>query len=587
MAAKQFKSLGLSGTMRKFSAELKPINSQHRYYTLNPRRGNKQHTIDSTRMLSAYGVDRNKSQTIPNSTPKSNEKDHQRWSTGTSALKKVQHKASTENSDFRSQSMESLISNGVHNKPTRSSPPPPKLTSSFETYITPKLPQSSITTTTHKSLSPPSSKVSNVLKQSNSNPCDATVTKNNELFADEEVPPAIPPRNASLYNLDTGHEYSVLEQQNENILIKVSDEDLDKQKLTSPVRYRPHTYEDIEILPKSRKPYDKLTIMDSSLTPPSLPSSSLSESGEYDHLFPSKKGHSNAIRKKKNDQQKKEQDQKGEEKIRSPIRRNESLPPMTFHSPLLEKRPTTVDDKSDESDTEDESLSPLPPHEGIVFRVKKENGNDPFADLLLAPPSKSHLRWSQELNPIYDYTRGMKVSPAIAYEASSILAKKDQAIPEEETSSSFGDSVSIGSSTDLRSSTGSAFDNLVYIPQSGFDTAPRPTKRAHNYEEVVIGEEDGERPRTNSKTNRPLSDCKTFETVVLSGRDIDDKSATLSSPIRRLKSAENPQFAISPRLNKRVITRRSKTVRSVDDFNAPQGRQHAQKVADTLKVILF
>ncbi len=45
----------------------------------------------------------------------------------------------------------------------------------------------------------------------------------------------------------------------------------------------------------------------------------------------------------------------------------------------------------------------------VKLRQKK---HDPFADLL-NPQSKARLRWSQELNPLYDIIKGFKVSDGV------------------------------------------------------------------------------------------------------------------------------------------------------------------------------
>ncbi len=48
-------------------------------------------------------------------------------------------------------------------------------------------------------------------------------------------------------------------------------------------------------------------------------------------------------------------------------------------------------------------------YESVKLRQKK---HDPFADLL-SPQSKARLRWSQELNPLYDIIKGFKVSDGV------------------------------------------------------------------------------------------------------------------------------------------------------------------------------
>lgn len=56
-------------------------------------------------------------------------------------------------------------------------------------------------------------------------------------------------------------------------------------------------------------------------------------------------------------------------------------------------------------------------HPGVVMRPKKKQVEDPFADLL-SPKSSARLRWSQELNPLYDYVRGFKADGVRLYDSS-------------------------------------------------------------------------------------------------------------------------------------------------------------------------
>jgi len=50
--------------------------------------------------------------------------------------------------------------------------------------------------------------------------------------------------------------------------------------------------------------------------------------------------------------------------------------------------------------------------EQVKLREKKRSSHDPFAELL-SPTSNPRLRWSQELNPLYDYIKGFKVSDGV------------------------------------------------------------------------------------------------------------------------------------------------------------------------------
>ena len=419
---------------------------------------------------------------------------------------------------------------------------------------------------------------------------------------DEDVAPAVPPRIASLKSspLLMQNVSSVSpDQSHHDVMIQVSDGDTHKPAHFSK-KPQPHTYEEIEIGVPSK--YNKLEVLSNDMQ--------LSGSGDYDHLFPGKKHtHRPVIRRKKS----REQDDTptnsesaaaagggGEQKKEVPftsIRRNGSLPPMILHSPVIvvDKPDLSAKDcESGVSDSEmDEPVSPLPGEycneEGVVMRQKPSDTFDPFVDLLSAPPSKSRLRWSQELNPLYDYIRGVKISPKIGYDS---LA--ENTIQEEESSTAgIGDDTASICSSDRRSSSDSQFEGLIFVPpQSAPNTLQRVKRMPHNYEEVVFGEPssgkendvdiDGGRNRSDSGS-RPLSEHYSSPHV---GEIASNKPQTLrSSPLRRLKSSEAP-FAVTPPLNKRVLQRKSKTVRSSDDTNAPQGRQRARQVADTMRVSL-
>ena len=341
------------------------------------------------------------------------------------------------------------------------------------------------------------------------------------------------------------------------IMIKIVDKDAN----SAPSTHRSHAYEEIEIGSSSRESRNELE----------------ESTGEYDHLTPSRLEMKHAVVKKKRKDKKND-----DEDVHSPIRRNESLPPMIFHSPLRE--PPAIDVTQSE-DLSDEDCSPVPsPREGVVLRGKKSNDSDPFADLLTAPSNKSHLRWSQELNPLYDYIRGTKVKPSVGYD---ISRNADDTIVEE-PSSPFEDqfmgseNASIGSEDQSSIGSGDHFEGLVFVPQSAPNTLQRHKKQLHNYEEVVIGaigtlteDQEGERSRSSSRSSRPHS-----EHYQSPPEHADVKSATLT--VQKLK--DDKLSSRSPRLNKRMLQRRSKTVRSADDSNAPQGRQKALRMTDTMKV---
>ena len=532
------------------------------FYTLNTRKRHANNPSSAkSRLLSAYGVDQQKqnlSLRANNTDPVINGNDLKRWSTGYSSAEKGKsmspyRSASTDVldksddiNDARAKSMECLI-NGM------SSP---------------------------------------VNDPSDANRLNG---ESNSISDYEETPPVVPPRNASLNKSNQSNSfvqepspYTAPLPIEQTVVIRVSD--IDKQPPSpDPPSIRqpdPHVYEEIEIGVPSK--YNKLEILPK-------PDQSVCDN-DYDHLFPGKNHqHKHGIRRKKSKEKVEKCEGKKKLNVIS-IRRNESLPLMAFHSPVVSKPlEPPKDDESGKSDSEmDEPISPLPTEyrndeEPIVIRRKSKDAADPFVDLLSAPPNKSRLRWSQELNPIYDYVKGVKISPKLGYD--SLATNTENTILEEDTSVTE-DTTSVCSS-ERRSSSDSQFEGLVFIPQSAPNTLQRVKRVPHNYEEVVFGgdgiELDG-RDRSSSGS-RPLSEHynQHMQEVTLDGRgrhrgSSDDKPHTLrGSPLRRLKSSESP-FAVSPQLNKRVLQRKSKTVRSSDDSRAPLGRQRAQKVADTMRV---
>lgn len=60
--------------------------------------------------------------------------------------------------------------------------------------------------------------------------------------------------------------------------------------------------------------------------------------------------------------------------------------------------------------------------EGVTLRQKKKQelaNEDPFADIL-SPKASCRLRWSQELNPLYDYIKGFKADGVKLYDSSPV-----------------------------------------------------------------------------------------------------------------------------------------------------------------------
>ena len=324
----------------------------------------------------------------------------------------------------------------------------------------------------------------------------------------------------------------------------------------SPPKRRIHAYEEVNFLePPSKQEgmYDH------------LPAAGEEES-EYDHLFPTKKGHKNAVRSKDGRLKAKKSNSTGEHlevhAHHSPVRRNESMPKLTSNGkPRIEISPTGRGDLSDSDQERDLSPSPLasPSSPGVVFRHRSpDRRSDPFEELLKAPTAKSNLRWSQELNPLYDYVRGGKVSPLCGYEIPSPL------------------------STKAIKKTHSPIEEEGPL-EDGADGGKRHSSQSEqcpqDYEEAVTSPG---REKSGSIGSRPRS--QVYQEIDDTG-DKEVQSATISAPFRRVKTDYAPHFA-SPRLGKRALPnqRINRTVTCVDDSNAPQHRQRPHYAGDTMKV---
>ena len=116
------------------------------------------------------------------------------------------------------------------------------------------------------------------------------------------------------------------------------------------------------------------------------------------------------------------------------MQRNISMPMLTKpSSPVDQDRNSNCENIDEESSDElgvtptnsDEEGKPVNPegageaYKGVVLRKKKQRPEleDPFADLLLSPKASSRLRWSQELNPLYEYIKGFKADGVKLYDS--------------------------------------------------------------------------------------------------------------------------------------------------------------------------
>lgn len=257
------------------------------------------------------------------------------------------------------------------------------------------------------------------------------------------------------------------------------------------------------------------------------------------------------------------------------------------------------------------------------MRQKKERPqveSDPFEDLLGTPQAVTRLRWSQELNPLYDYIKGMRITESISsqntgiklYSATTMLnpenkndtprgngslkLKKPPSVILEESESETG-SPQHGDTVPLITHSspteeGPEKQPMIYVPP-GSSNLSRPPRRTHLYEEVEL---TPCLPQVKSEADliQPPPILKKME----GGEGMGTRSTTiaaLSNPVvRRLQTLDAPQErsgSISPRLGKRQLQqRRSRTIGCMDDTEAITRKQKPIRAADTMKVecdILF
>ena len=292
-----------------------------------------------------------------------------------------------------------------------------------------------------------------------------------------------------------------------------------------------------------------------------------------------------------------------------------------------------------------------------VVRRPKRNGTqqkepDPFEDLLGSPQAVARLRWSQELNPLYDYIRGMKISESFSSQDKGIKlystgppvtprgnanavgssGKKMKKVPsvileESEsdtasvTSPKHGDMVplithSLPEGEEEREGEGEEGEGEgegegeweegtipMIIPANKTSSLPRAPRRQHNYEDVFLNI-----PRLSDKNTTstagliappPILKKNKSATLAVSdtssgggggGGGVGGKLslASLSNPaVRRLQTLNVTQErsgSVSPRLGKRQLQRRSRTIGCMDDTEAVTRKQRPLRAADTMKV---
>ncbi len=268
----------------------------------------------------------------------------------------------------------------------------------------------------------------------------------------------------------------------------------------------------------------------------------------------------------------------------------------------------------------------------VVLRRKKRPINDPFADILSAPSGVHRLRWSQELNPLYDYIKGVKVSDSVSVDlrlydtsraqaaqgsSTPVMKKKPPSMIVEESEFSEVESVASSKDIDRSGSSASSYSQDSFAEASpshcgvtGYSareedplgcasqTLPR-MRRPHAYEDVILEKQPFERPASQADVREGVSgeqpglQRRTLHGSLPGGpmgpQDTSPKSMTMISlNARRLKTWDKPgALVISPRLGKRELQqRRSRTLACVDDTETVKRKQRAVSVKgpDELKV---
>ena len=248
---------------------------------------------------------------------------------------------------------------------------------------------------------------------------------------------------------------------------------------------------------------------------------------------------------------------------------------------------------------------------------EKRKKIDPFADLL-SPGANIRLRWSQELNPLYDYIRGFKISDGVKlYDTPSKLLESANASDltsgghQERSSYKGTPSVIVEEESEYgqssREQTCSPLDSSVYSPtdsrsvssSSEVTTSMSPTRRRpHLYEEVNLdlisqkyeNKESKEPTKPSGADILKLMRQKQSSTVVESlKKDSSPRSATLN--LGQLESGAfrtQEKHGRSPRIGKReLLQRRSRTLASLDDTEAVKKKQRPVRASDELKVCLL
>ena len=318
-----------------------------------------------------------------------------------------------------------------------------------------------------------------------------------------------------------------------------------------------------------------------------------------------------------------------------------STPASARESPIDRSPSHVIQEETSEEEDEDDELgdsfelgkSPtnLEAEEGVkgqtegsgsevVFRKRNRHHLDPFADILGSAHAAARLRWSQELNPLYDYIKGYKISESVKlYDSPSKLLKSTNASDLHRKSADGGELGGGGgrvsapsiiveeeSEPSSREQTCSPSESQgegegdddeekceLEIPHET-STLPR-ARRPHLYEEISFADRGAEE-------ERPASEMGMVEKLKLASKknkSLYEKEAQKgalahligrsdTSPTQHRKRME--KAGVSPRIGKRELLqhqRRSRTINSLDDSATEKRKQRSMRAGDSLKVCMY
>ena len=271
----------------------------------------------------------------------------------------------------------------------------------------------------------------------------------------------------------------------------------------------------------------------------------------------------------------------------------------------------------------------------MVRRQKKNSTHkesDPFEDLLGTPQAVARLRWSQELNPLYDLIKGMKITESISSQDKGIRLYSTDTSSDAEKSKPVASSmkklkklpsvifeeseiispqhtaaVPVITNTDVEEKEneevgedegeeegGDEGDKIPMIIPDNIGL-PRAQRRLHDYEEVGFNNQpqfsDTKSTSTAGLFAPSSPDVKKHDSPTLGGTRSAGLAGLSNPAVRRLQTLQTLQapsrdgtVSISPRLGKRELQRRSRTISCMDDTEAVTRKQRPLRAADTMKV---